>query len=399
MPSAIQQMISRVEDIAESFQKFKKSYDERVEDIEKRLGDRVDDLDERVTGREALEAKEGAPHPSLLTGGASEAKARKAFNEYLHKNDPSLLAEFESKDFSIAGGVATGSATVPEVIASMLYQRAVDEAPLINEVTVTPSSTGDYKRNQNRKGMESGWVGETDTRTKTGTPTLRLTTPPGGEVYAYPKATSWSVQDSMFDLGSLLIGDAGEEFGSKLEDSILFGNGTNKPEGMLYVTPTTQTDASNARAANVLRYVTAVGSPNTLDADVLINALFDLKAAYRRNAAWVMNSVTLAYCRKLKDLEGRYIFTEPNNDPSAPDGRIFGKRVVTSEKMQDVGAGAGNFPILVGDLKRGYERVDVGSMLITRDDNITEPGFVKWYMRRRHLGRILDNDAVRAIRT
>jgi HK97 family phage major capsid protein len=58
---------------------------------------------------------------------------------------------------------------------------------------------------------------------------------------------------------------------------------------------------------------------------------------------------------------------------------------------------AATVSVLVGDFGRCYELVTVGGMLIVKDDNITSAGTVKWYIRQRVLGRVIDNDAVRAV--
>ncbi len=207
------------------------------------------------------------------------------------------------------------------------------------------------------------------------------------------------VQDAMFDVAGLVTDDSAAEFGMQLGQAVLFGDGANKPTGILNTAPAATADTTpDTRTREAIRYLEGSGSPNLLDSDLLISTYFDLNPGYRRNAVWLMSSATLAYVRKLKDLQGRYLWNE-GIAGTGENGSILGRRIVISERMASVGVGAGNVPILVGDFYRGYELVAIGNMLITVDANITSPGFIKWYLRQRWLGKLIDNNAIRAIRT
>lgn len=374
--NGLNEFTTAIEEVGSGFKTFKAQYAER----QKALETENEDLRKRVEELEVRRSLPGVP------GGGGSGRDHKELNRLLR----------EQKDFSIAGGASTGSGTVPTIIANEILSKAFEVSPLINEVLRSNSVSGDYKRVVNRRGATSGWVGETDTRDATSTSTLRVISPTGGEVYAYPKATSWIVNDSKFDLAGLVINDTGEEFGAQLEQAILFGNGINKPTGMLNTSPTTQPDAGDVRNADTLRYVTGVGSPTELTGDLLIEALMDLSPMYRRSAIFLMSSVSLTACRKLKTLDGAFAW-QPNLGAGidSADGTLLGKRVVISERLQNVGSG---FPILVGDFKRGYELVQVGDLAVTRDDNITTPGYVKWFIRQRFMGRLINNDAIRALK-
>ena len=385
MPSAFEQLKSTIEGVGTRFSEFKTAQDARLA----ALADRLDTLQDRVEDREAKSRT-----PGHRGGGTRGEVARKGFSEYLRKNDPSVL---DTKDVSITGGESAGSGTVPTFIANEILDKAVEVSPLINEVRRTTSASGDYKRVVNRKGATSGWVAEDGTRNATATPVFRTIAPPGGELYAYPAATSWMLNDSKFDIANLVISDTAEEFALKLTQAILTGTASDQPYGMLKNVPVTTADDGDARDRDTLRFVTSAGSPSQLDSDVLITALFDLSASYRRGAIWVMSSATLAAARKLKDNNGAYLW-QPNLGAAVDsgDGVLLGKRVVIAEEM--AASGSGDTSILVGDFRRGYELVEVGGMQITRDDNITTPGFVKWYVRQRFLGRLIDNNAIRAVR-
>jgi HK97 family phage major capsid protein len=62
------------------------------------------------------------------------------------------------------------------------------------------------------------------------------------------------------------------------------------------------------------------------------------------------------------------------------------------------GGAAATFPIAVGDFSRAYSIVDLHDVRITRDE-VTTPGFTKFYVRRRSLGHPTNTNAVKFIRT
>ena len=110
--------------------------------------------------------------------------------------------------------------------------------------------------------------------------------------------------------------------------------------------------------------------------------------------AWVMHRTALSQVRQLKDQSGRYIWVE-SLVPGVPS-TLLGFPVYTSDAMPSIGAG--NFPMAFGNWKRGYVLTDRVGMRITVDNNITSPGYIKYYIRRRVGGCIRNNDALRVVK-
>jgi HK97 family phage major capsid protein len=106
-----------------------------------------------------------------------------------------------------------------------------------------------------------------------------------------------------------------------------------------------------------------------VSSDGLIDLLYKLKAKYRKNAVWVMNSNTAATLQKLKNGNGDYIWRD-RLVAGSPD-TLLGRPVQYLETMPD--AAAGEAFLAVGDFKRGYFIVDHTTGVRTRPDNITEP--------------------------
>jgi HK97 family phage major capsid protein len=267
-------------------------------------------------------------------------------------------------------------------------------------VKIVQTGTSDYKELVNIRGANAGWVGESGARTATQTSQLREVAPTMGELYAYPQASEWSLDDMFFNVEEWLSNEVADAFSIQEGDAVIRGNGSSKPTGMLNSVPTTADDASfgepPTRAAAVYQYISNAGSPNELDGDLLLSLIYKLNAVYRANATFVMNSVTTGHIRKLKDANGVYLWA-PGLQAGQPD-RLLGFQVEIWEQMDDVGSGAGNFPVAFGDFKRGYVLTDRVGMRITRD-NVTNVGFVRFYVRRREGGIVLNNDAIKWLRT
>ena len=195
-----------------------------------------------------------------------------------------------------------------------------------------------------------------------------------------------------FDVQDWFTREAGAALGAAEMAAIISGNGTNKPNGFLNVAPEAAADGSRTQGA--LKFITSGSAAAFSDSDRLIETEYDLQAKHRTNARWVMNSSTVGQVRMMKDSAGRYLWNEslvPGQPPS-----LLGYPVLTCEGMPDVAAD--DFPISFGDFAAAYVLADRGGLRTTVDDNITQPGRVRWYVRKRVGGTVYDNDAVRLIK-
>lgn len=308
-------------------------------------------------------------------------------------------ARAEFKTVTIGTG-ADGGVAVPEQIAREINKFELKFSPVRSLVKVVQVGTSDYKELVNIRGAAGAWAGEsTDRSTVTATSQLRERTPTQGELYAYPQASEWSLDDIFFDVEAWLAEEAAAAFAVLESTAVLTGNGTNKPTGILNTTPVTTADfASPLRSAETIQYVasdTAL-SPAVpgLVADSLLTLVYALNTMYRSNGVWAMNSTTTGAVRKLKDSQNQYLWA-PGLAAGQPD-RLLGYPVSTWEQMPDIGAN--NFPIAFGDWRSAYTLVDRVGLRITRD-NISNVGFVRFYIRRREGGILTNNDAVKALRT
>jgi HK97 family phage major capsid protein len=136
--------------------------------------------------------------------------------------------------------------------------------------------------------------------------------------------------DARADLEGILTSLFAETLALDEEQAFLNGSGVNQPLGLMNTLTDTSVTSVKTADATSLTY------------EGLIDLFTKLPSQYRKNAKFVMNSVTYGVILKLKDAVGMPLF--PVN--STP-GQLWGKEIVFSEFMPDVSAGT--YPIILGD--------------------------------------------------
>ena len=354
---------------------------------------------------EELETRASTPRKSPLEKKVDEYKA--AFMGWIRNKGNSPLDEQKLQtiskelssiraDITIGTGAAGGFA-LPEEISREIGRLELLFSPVRRLVKVRQVGTNDYKELVSKRGTTSGWVGETGTRTATLTPQLRERAPTFGEIYAYPQVSEWALDDIFFNVESWLSEEVAQEFAQEEGVAVIAGNGTSKPTGMINTSPAATADfASPERSANAYQAVTTDLTPGGVGilADNLIDLAATLAAEYRARSAWVFNSLTGAAIRKLKDTTNQYLW-QPGLQAGTPD-QLLGRPVEIWENMPAIGAN--NFPVALGDWQRAYILADRIGLRITRD-NVTNVGFIRFYIRRRVGGHVLDNHAAKFLQT
>jgi len=411
-----------IEKQGQAWEEFKKTNDAAIQ--AKADGKAIGDLEAKLASlNEALDkvqtklSRPGAMATKSEDRQSPEAEAYKAafMNWVRNPSDPErrtalqLRARELRKVETKAGGdedgfetravqtvTSTGSAggfALPEIIERQIQRLSVDISPIRQIATVRMVGSPDYKELFDINGAAFEWVGEAGTRSQTNTPDLAEVAPTFGMASARPRASEESLDDLFFDVESWLINSAAEAIAQGEGLAFVSGNGTNRPTGFLAgPTPVTTVDAS--RAFGTLQYI-ASGQAAALptSADVFFDLVYALRARYRANATWVLNKLVLSSVRKYKDTTNQYLW-QPSLSMSQPE-TFMGYPIVEAEDMPAVAANA--FPVAFGDFREGYLIADRVGMRMTRDD-ITVPGFVQFYIRRRVGGRIRNSQAIKLLR-
>lgn len=423
---SVKSVADALDKIATAFEEYKKTNDQRIEAVKSgasteafdaklaKIDAHIDSLGEMKAKLEKMEtklARPGAGEAGRQEGESKEAaEYRHAFLDWMrapgdHERQQKTAAAAKQLEAKNRDGLetratqtvtSTGSAggfALPEIIERQIARLSVDISPIRQIATVRTVGSPDYKELFDINGAGFEWVGETDTRNQTNTPDLAEVAPTFGMASAKPQASEESLDDLFFDVESWLVSSAADAIAQGEGAAFVSGNGTKKPTGFL-AGPAPVTTADSSRAFGTLQYIAsgqAAAMPANLD--TMYDLIYSLRARYRTNAKWVTSKLLLSSLRKYKDSTGQYMW---QNAVTAGEPNTFmGYGVVEVEDMPAVGAGA--FPLAFGDFKEGYLIADRVGMRITRDE-ITTPGFVKFYVRKRVGGKLRNTQAIKLLK-
>lgn len=292
----------------------------------------------------------------------------------------------ERRALSTAVGADGGYTVIPELDKEIMRQLQ-DDSVMRSIATVKTTKTNEYQKLVSVGGATVKRGTEGEDRTETATPKLEEVSIKLNPIYAYPKTTQEILDFSEVDILGWLSSEVADTFTAVEEDDFVNGDGVKKAKGFL--TYPRAATGDKARPFGTLEKIVSSG----VTADGLIDLLYKLKAKYRKNAVWVMNSNTAAALQKLKNGNGDYIWRD-RLVAGSPD-TLLGRPVQYVETMSD--AAAGKAFLAVGDFRRGYFIVDHTTGVRTRPDNITEPGFYKVHTDKYVGGGVVDSNAIKVL--
>ena len=391
------------DELRATFEEFKSANDERLAKIERKRGDvLLDDKVDRINAaldlqtkrmddlalRQARPALEGRGR--IVTDAASR-EHKSAFDAYVRGGETSALRQLETKAMS-AGSNPDGGYLVPVELEREIGQRLAAISPIRAISSVREISGSVYKKPFMTAGPATGWVGETDARTQTTSPTLDALSFPAMELYAMPAATATLLDDSAVNIDEWIASEVELTFAVQEGAAFVNGDGTNQPKGFLQYT----TVANSSWSWGNLGYI-ASGAAGAFAAsnpsDALIDLIYALKAGYRQNGNFVMNRKTQAAIRKFKDSGGAYLWQPPAQAGGRASLMTF--PLIEAEDMPDIGANA--LSIAFGDFRRGYLIVDRVGVRVLRDPYSAKP-YVLFYTTKRVGGGVQDFDAIKLMK-
>ncbi|KPM65559.1 capsid protein [Pseudomonas putida] len=381
--------------LGKKFDEFKEKNDKRIEGLEAekgKLSGQVDTLNEKLGELDELKSSLEKELADLKrpdgTGTKAASEHKTAFMQFVRKGIDTGLGDLQAKALQI-GTDADGGYAVPEELDRSIIELLKDTSPMRQVCNQISVGSPDYKRLVSLGGAGSGWVGETDARPATGTPTLGQVSAFMGEIYANPQATQTSLDDIFFDAEGWLDSEVAREFAEREGNAFLLGDGDKKPKGILAYALSAAKDST--RPFGTLQKL-ITGAAGGFTGDNLIDLVHSLKAGYRANARFMMNNLTVAYARKLKDGDGNYLW-RPGLELGQPS-TLLSYGITENEDMPDVAADAN--AVTFGDYKRGYTIVDRIGTRVLRDPYTNKP-FVGFYTTKRVGGMLVDSQAIKVM--
>ena len=346
-----------------AFDAFKETNDQRLALEQKRAGDvLVDEKLARLNATMDAQAKRldeitlKGLRPSLggergAVRSASAIEHKQAFDAYVRSGESSGLRALEMKALS-AGSNPDGGYLVPPEVESQIGAGLKAISPIRGIAGVRTISGTVYKKPFMTAGPAVGWVGETDARTQTTSPTLDELSFPAMELYAMPAATATLLEDSAVNIDEWLGQEVEQVFAAQEGTAFVTGDGSNKPKGFL-----SYTNVANASwtwgSMGYIASGSAGAFPASNPSDVLVDLIYAVKAGYRQNAVFVMNRKTQSAIRKFKDTAGNYLWQPPAQAGGKASLMTFA--VIEAEDMPDIAA-----KLAVDRLRRFQPRLSGG---------------------------------------
>tara|TARA_R110001599_G_scaffold109493_2_gene273066 strand:- start:312 stop:1487 length:1176 start_codon:yes stop_codon:yes gene_type:complete len=375
-PEAVQAVREAVTGFAQDFKGFQAEITTKLKQTEERMN--------------MFDRKMTLPARTPLAGVVNtSAPHQKAMNAYIRNGDDDGLRglELESKALSSAVNSDGGYLVDPQTsdrVKSVLNATASIRA-IASVVQVEATS---YDVLVDHADVGAGWATEGSSVGETSTPQIDRITIPLHELSALPKASQRLLDDSAFDIEAWLAGRIADKFSRAEASAFIHGDGVDKPKGVL---AHSMVD-NEAWIWGNLGYV-PTGVDGEVTADSVVDLVYALGAQYRSNASFVMSSKTAGRVRKLKDLDGRFLWSDglALGEPA----RLMGYPVLVAEDMPDVAMNS--YSVAFGDFAAGYTVAERPDLRILRDPFSAKP-HVLFYATKRVGGDVSDFAAIKLLK-
>lgn len=276
---------------------------------------------------------------------------------------------------------AEGGYTVPSEIAAMVIDKLKAYGGMREVATILPTSTG----------VDMNWP-TSDGTADVGEIVGQNTAVNAGDIvfgtiglkpfYYTSKKIALPlelIQDSAIDVIAYVIDRLGTRIARIQNTHFTTGGGTTVPDGVIPKAGTGKTGTT--------------GQTLTVIYDDLVDLKHSVNRAYRRNARFMLNDLSVAVVSKIKDTTGRPIWT-PSLTDGAPD-MLLGHPVAINDDVAVMAANAKS--IAFGDFSKYTIRDVQGTTRIQRFDDsafalANQVGFCGWT---RSGGNLLDTAAVK----
>ena len=332
--------------------------------------------------------------PPLARAAETETPHKKAFAAYLRSGDDDGLRGLTVEEKALSTAVAAdGGYLVDPLTASQIVgvlRSSASIRTIANVVTVEATA---FDVLVDHTDIGAGWATETAATAETGTPQVDRISIPLHELSALPKASQRLLDDSAFDVEGWLAQRIADKFSRAEAQAFVAGDGIDKPTGLPALPEGRQRRSSPGARSATCRPARPATSPSADPADAIVDLVYSLGARYRANATFVMNSKTAGAVRKMKDADGRFLWSD--GLAAGEPARLMGYPVLIAEDMPDIASGA--FAIAYGDFRAGYTVAERPDLRILRDPFSAKP-HVLFYATKRIGGDVSDFAAIKLLK-
>ncbi|MBS5776112.1 MAG: phage major capsid protein [Finegoldia magna] len=242
-----------------------------------------------------------------------EDKPMRARNVYKKSMMKALRTNFRDISNELKVGTdESGGYLVPEEMEADIVNGLEDEN-IVRKLATKVQTSGLHKINIAATKPAALWVEEGGQLTF-GDGTFDQVSLDAHKLHVGIKVTEELLYDAAFNLEKYITEEFTRALANAEEDAFLNGDGVNKPTGIF-----------DSKKGGELGGTTKA---QTITADELIDLVYSLDRPYRKKAAFILNDATVAQIRKLKDVNGAYIW-QPSLKDGEPD-RLLGYPAYTS---------------------------------------------------------------------
>lgn len=242
-----------------------------------------------------------------------EDKPMRARNVYKKSMMKALRTNFRDISNELKVGTdESGGYLVPEEMEADIVNGLEDEN-IVRKLATKVQTSGLHKINIAATKPAALWVEEGGQLTF-GDGTFDQVALDAHKLHVGIKVTEELLYDAAFNLEKYITEEFTRALANAEEDAFLNGDGVNKPTGIF-----------DSKKGGELGVTTKA---QTITADELIDLVYSLDRPYRKRAAFILNDATVAQIRKLKDVNGAYIW-QPSLKDGEPD-RLLGYPAYTS---------------------------------------------------------------------
>jgi len=331
--------------------------------------------------------------PALSGAAAVDVPHKKAFAAYLRSGDEDAMRSLGMEEKALSSAVAAdGGYLVDPVTADQIAGVLHDTSSIraIANVVAIEASAYDVLVDTTEAG--AGWATEADATGETDTPQVERVSIPLHELSALPKASQRLLDDSAFDVEGWLASRVADKFSRAEGSAFVSGDGVDKPKGFLTYTSVQAGTEVWGELGHILTGVDGDFDPSN-PADAIVDLVYALGARYRANASFVMNSKTAGAVRKMKDADGRFLWSD--GLAAGEPARLMGYPVLIAEDMPDIASWAP--AIAFGDFNAGYTIAERPDLRILRDPFSAKPN-VLFYATKRVGGDVSDFAAIKLLK-
>ncbi|MGB3406878.1 MAG: phage major capsid protein [Jannaschia sp.] len=356
-------------------------------------GFRTDITQKMQQQEERLNMNYKSQRPQLDTAHDADAPHQKALDAYLRSGDDDGLRNLSVAGKSMNTAVAAEGGYLVDPQTAQTVQSVLKASSSLRSIAniVNVESTS-YDVLVDHTELGAGWASENGSITETDSPLFDRISIRLHELSAMPKASQRLLDDAAFDIESWLAGRIADKFATSEAAAFVSGDGIDKPKGFLTYAAVEEASWAWGSLGYVATGAVDDFNPN-MPSDAIVDLVYALGAKYRANAAFVMNSKTAGAVRKMKDADGRFLWSD--SLAAGQPAQLMGYPVLVAEDMPDIGTGT--TAIAFGDFGAGYTIAERPDLRVLRDPFSAKP-HVLFYATKRVGGDVTDFAAIKLLK-